>query len=44
MTLEELPDRVDPEVGAERFDYFETIHDANGNDVGRYALKPADYA
>lgn len=23
--------------------HFTTIHDKNGNDVGRYALKPDDY-
>ena len=23
--------------------YFQTIYDVNGNDVGRYAIKPDDY-
>ena len=25
------------------YDMFQTIFDANGNDVGRYALKPESY-
>lgn len=32
----------DMEQGRE-YDMFQTIHDVNGNDVGRYALKPDDY-
>jgi hypothetical protein len=47
--LREIADRL--ELRAVSFDkhapawlgHFQTIHDANGNDVGRYAVKPEDY-
>jgi hypothetical protein len=38
--LHGIADRIERE-GLSGF--FETIHDVNGNDVGRFALKPPDY-
>lgn len=39
--LRAIADRIDREGLS---GYFETILDANGNDVGRFALKPASYS
>lgn len=38
--LREIADRI--EAGTD-YGWFKTIHDVNGNDVGRYALKPGKY-
>ena len=38
--LRGIADRI--EAGGE-YEFFQTILDLNGNDVGRYALKPLDY-
>lgn len=35
--LREIADQID---AGRRYDFFQTIRDVNGNDVGRYALKP----
>lgn len=40
--LRVIADRVEREHPVE-YDMFQTILDINGNDVGRFALKPADY-
>ncbi len=34
---------ADIEADPTRAWYFQTIFDVNGNDVGRYALKPSSY-
>jgi hypothetical protein len=38
--LRDVAGRVE---AGEEIHWFRTIHDANGNDVGRWALKPEDY-
>ena len=40
--LRKLADRIESAGDAPRC--FENIRDVNGNTVGRYAAKPADYA
>lgn len=39
--LREVANQI--EDGAVDIEYFQTIRDINGNDVGRFALKPSDY-
>lgn len=39
--LRKIADRVEREGFS---GFFETIHDVNGNDLGRYAMKPAERA
>lgn len=34
--LREIADQIE---GGRQYDFFQTIRDVNGNDVGRYALK-----
>lgn len=40
--LRKIADKVEHEP-LETYTMFQTILDVNGNDVGRYALKPDDY-
>jgi hypothetical protein len=35
--LREVADKIE---GGCQYDFFQTIRDVNGNDVGRFALKP----
>lgn len=39
--LREAADKIERE--RETCEYFQTVHDINGNDVGRFALKNAEY-
>ena len=38
--LRHIADRVEASTD---FDWFKSIYDVNGNDVGRYALKPGQF-
>lgn len=40
--LKETADRIEKGT-LDQVHWFQTIRDINGNDVGQFALKPADY-
>lgn len=39
--LSEIAEKIESQDAVP--DYFQTIRDINGNDIGRYAVKPDDY-